>query len=139
MKVEKVEVQGPMPYALTEATTGALVREAFEEGKELVRLEVALAKEELESELEQAKRAAIGFGIALAASFVALALLGVALVFALGGTAIVALLVTAGYLVVAGGATAVGYKLLPKEPLAHTRRRLAADFVHFKDLKERLA
>lgn len=135
----KVEVQGPMPYALTEATTGALVREAFEEAKELVRLEVALAKEELESELEQAKKAAIGFGIALAASFVALAMLGVALILALGGTAIVALLVTAGYLVVAGAATGIGYKLLPKEPLAHTRRRLAADFVHFKDLKERLA
>lgn len=135
----KVEVQGPMPYALTEATTGALVKEALEEAKELVRLEIALAKEEAESELEMLKKAAIGFGISFSCTFVALALLGVALVLALGGTAVVALLVTLGYLVVGGIAGAVGYKLLPKEPLVHTRRRLSADFVHLKDFKERLA
>lgn len=139
MKVEKVEVQGPMPYALTEATTGALVREVLEEAKELVRLEVALAKEEVEAELARAKKAAIVFGVGFAATFVALSLLGVALVLALGGTPVVALLVTVGYLVVAGIATAIGYTLMPKEPLAHTRRRLEADFVHLKDLKERLA
>ena len=80
------------PAVLEEASTAELVREAMDEARELVRLEVALAKEEVKAELKQVQRAAIGFGVALGvARSSCSASSAVALVLALGGTALVAL------------------------------------------------
>lgn len=112
---------------LEEASTAELVKEAMDEARELVRLEVALAKEEVKGELKQVQRAAIGFGIAAACSLVVLCLLSVALVLALGGTAIVALLVALAFLAVGGTAGFIAYEMLPKRPLETTRSRFEND------------
>jgi uncharacterized membrane protein YqjE len=124
------------PALLEETSTADLFREAMVEAKELVRLEVALAREEVKEELKQVEHAAISFGIAVGSGVIVLCLLSVALVLALGGTAVVALLVAAAFLVVAGVAGWVGYGMLPKSPFGKTRDRLQNDV---NQLKEHIA
>jgi hypothetical protein len=137
--VMAIEVMSPSernPALLEEASTADLVREMFDESKELVRLEVALAKEEVKEELAQVQRAAISLGIAAGASILVVTLLAMALVFALGGTALAALSVAGGFLLVAGVAGYVGYGMLPKKPMEKTRHRLETDV---NQLKEHIA
>lgn len=122
--------------SLEGASTADLVREAMDEARELVRLEVELAKEEVKEELAQVKRAAIVFGIAAGAAVITLSLLAVALVLALGGTALAAIAVAAGFLVVAGVAGYAGRGMLPRAPLEKTRNRLQTDM---NQLKEHIA
>ena len=124
------------PAQLEESSTADLVREAMDEAKELVKLEVELAKEEVREELKQVQRAAIGFGIAAATGIIVLSLLSVALVLALGGTALAALAVAGGFLVVSVVAAWLGYGMLPKSPLEKTRHRLQNDV---NQLKEHIA
>lgn len=126
----------PERLAMEEASTADLVREALDEAKELVKLEVELAKTEVTEEIAGAKKAGIAFGIAGAFGVLALCMLAVALVLALGGTAIAALGVAAGFLVVAGVGAGIGWTMIPKKPLGQTRHRLENDL---KQLKEHLA
>jgi uncharacterized membrane protein YqjE len=126
----------PSPAMLDEGSTADLVREAMYEAKELVRLEVELAKEELKEELQPVKRASILFGVAFAATALALCMLAVALVLALGGTAIVALAIAGGAMGVSGVGTLIGYRMLPKSMFEKTRNRLQNDA---NQLKEHLA
>ena len=124
------------PALLEEASTADLVREAMDEAKELVRLEIALGKEEVKEELVQVKHAAMVFTAAAAATVVVLCLLSMALVLALGGTALVALAVAAGFTVLACVLAFMGYGMLPKSPLEKTRHRLQNDV---NQLKEHIA
>jgi uncharacterized membrane protein YqjE len=124
------------PARLEEASTADLVREAMAEAKELVRIEVELAKEELAKDRRHLERAATGFGIAVAAAILALCLLSMSLVFALGATALVALAVAGGVFVVGAAAAGLGYGMLPKVPFAKTRDRLQSDV---NQLKEHIA
>lgn len=124
------------PTVLEEASTADLVRQVVDEARELVRLEVALARAEVKVELQHAQRAAIGLGVALASAVLVLCLLAVALVLAVGGTAIAAVVVALGFLVVGGLAALFGYGMLPKAPLEKTRHRLENDV---NQLKEHLA
>ena len=124
------------PAMLEEASTAELVKEAMDEARELVRLEVALAKEEVKEELKQVQHAATSMGIALACSLVVLCLLAVALVLALGGTAVVALLVALAFLVIGVVAAFLGYGMLPKRPMVKTRHRFENDV---NQLKEHIA
>lgn len=117
-------------------STRALVMDALDEAKQLVRIEVELAKAEAMQELEQVKRAAIGFGISLAATVLVLCLLAMALVLALGGTPVAALGVAGGFMVLGGAGAFIGYSFLPKAPLEKTRRRLQTDV---NQLKEHIA
>ncbi|HVJ94484.1 MAG TPA: phage holin family protein [Labilithrix sp.] len=112
---------------LDEVSTADLFREALDEAKELVRLEVELAKSEVEKEIARAKKAAIAIAVGLAAGVIVLSLLAVALVFALGGTALVALAVAGAFLFMGGAAAFAGYSLLPKQPLEETRHRLRSE------------
>lgn len=129
-------VPPPERLALAEASTADLVREVLDEAKELARIEIEIARSELDREIAQAKRAAVGFGIAFAAAIAVVCLLSVALVLALGATALTALGLAGGFLVIAGIGGFAGYSALPKRPLAVTRERLSTDV---KQLKEHLA
>jgi len=134
-----IEISSPSersPALLEEASTADLVKEAMDEAKELVRLEVALAKEEVKEELKEVQHAAICLGIAAGASVIVLCLLAVAIVLALGGTALAALGVAGGFLVIAGVAGYLGYGMLPKKPMEKTRHRLENDV---NQLKEHIA
>lgn len=113
-----------------------LVKDALAEGQELVRLEIALAKSEVKETIKETKVAAIAFGVALLTTILALAMLLVALVFALGGTGLAALGVAGLLLVVTGIMGALGWSQLPKKPLDKTRHRLETDV---RELKEHFA
>ncbi len=124
---------GPGHGAAEDASTVELIREVIEEARGLVRLEIEIAKNEAQVELQRAKRAAIGLGVAVASALLVVCLLAMALVLALGGTAVTALLVAAGFLVVGGAAGYVGYTMLPTKPLRRTRRRIEGDVRRLKE------
>lgn len=126
----------PERLPLEQASTVDLVKEALDEAKELVRLEVEIAKDEVKQEVAQTKKAAIGFGVALAFGLVVLSLLAVAIVLAVGGTAGAALAVAGVFLVLGGIAGYVGYTMVPKKPLDKTMSRVKRDV---NQLKEHIA
>lgn len=132
---EHMAIEHPTPerLPLEEASTRDLVREALDEAKELVRIEVALAKNEVKSELVHLKRAAIGFGISAVCALLLLSTLILALVIALGGTVVAALGVAAVLLVIGGIGAYAGYVMLPKKPLERTRNRLETNVNQLKE------
>src|SRR5262245_90086 len=106
-----------------QASSAELVRDAMDEAKQLIRLEVALARDEVKREAVATKNAGIAFGVGGAAMLVGITLLFVALALAIFPGPIPSLVI--GLLLVASAALAcvAGVKLLPKKPLAETRRR----------------
>ena len=131
-----IEPMLPGKDPLEEASTAELVKDAFAEARELVKLEVDLAKNEVKAEVKKLEHVAIGFGVALVFALLFLAMLSVALVVALGGTAVAAVVVGLVYAVIAAGAAWYGYDKLPHKPLDRTRERLRSDF---RQLKEHVA
>jgi uncharacterized membrane protein YqjE len=128
-----INLPPPERLSLEEASTADLVREALDEAKELIRVEIEIARSEVEMELARAKRAAIGFGVALVAGVLVLCMLAVAVVLAFGGTVLAAIVVAGVMLVVAGAAAYTGYTLFPKKPLERTRDRLKSDVSQLKE------
>jgi Flp pilus assembly protein TadB len=113
--------------SLDAVPTTELMRQVLEETRELVRLEARLARDELSADLVQLKSAAILAAAAGVLALLALAGLVMSLVLALGGDALVALLVAVGLLLVASVAAGMAYQRVPKPPLARTRERLKSD------------
>jgi uncharacterized membrane protein YqjE len=127
----------PPPITPLEPTpTSEVVKQALSEARDLLQLDVRIAKQELKEELAQIKKAAIAGGAALVLLLLALAALTVAIIFAAGATVVAALIVAAILLVAGGGAGALAYALSPKSPLTRTRQRLKDDI---DQLKERVA
>jgi hypothetical protein len=116
-----------MVEAVPEASAADLVREALDQTKELVQLEVALAKDELRKDLGDGKRAAIMLGVAAVAALLAAAMMFVGLALAIFPGPVPALVIAGAMLVTAGVLAFVGYRKVPKKPLERTRRRLEAD------------
>lgn len=108
-----------------ELGTADLVRRATEDSMDLVRLEIALARDELQQDLLAARTTAICAGAGVACALVGIAALVISLGVALGplGTLAIGL----GLIVTAGVLGAVAYKKLPTRPLAATTRRLETD------------
>lgn len=123
----------PEPPAMEDVPTADLVREALEQMRELVRVEVEMAKSEIERELSRAKLAAVALGLAAATLILVLCSLVVAAVLALGGTPRVALAAAAIFFVIAAVFALVGYATMPKKPLGHTRRRLEGGVQQWKE------
>lgn len=121
---------------MEEASTVELLREALDEARELAKLEVAIARKEVETELAAAKRAGILLAIAIAMAVPFLSLLGVAIVIALGTTVPAALIVAGVFLVGSGFASWGAWSLIPKRPLERTVRHLKTDV---RQLKEHIA
>ncbi len=119
--------------SLDEVPIPELISRALTEVKDLARVEIELAKEDVRSEAKGAVRAAIGFGVGAAAGILAVGLLLLALVLAVGSAPWVPLLLAAGFAVLAAAGGAVGYAWLPKAPLEPTRRRLVSDVDHLKE------
>lgn len=116
--------------------TAGLVREALDQVGELVRLEAALARQEVRDELSRAKAAAVALGAAgaLAVSGWTMFMVTIALAFKWSW---LAALILGGILTFLAAAMALGgWSALPGRPLAQTRERIGADV---KQLKERIA
>jgi uncharacterized membrane protein YqjE len=119
-----------------ESSTAELVREALLEARELVQVEVALARDEITEELERTKKSAIALGAAAAAGLLGVAMILVAIVLAISPRPLTALLIGLGLLAVAILVGAFGVERVPKEPLVMTRSRLETDI---RLLKEHVA
>ena len=113
----------PLPPS-PDASAGELLREAVTDAKQLIRLEVSLAKDEMRHEIVAAKSAGIALGAGAALSMVALSLLFVALALAIFPGPIPALILGLILMVSATLAAIAGVKLLPKKPFESTRRRI---------------
>jgi len=122
-------VQEPAP----DTPTTELVKVAMAEAKQLIVLEVALAKDEIRREVLATKNAGISLGLAAAALVLGFALLFVALGLAIFPGPVPALVIGLALLVTAAIAGVTGFKLLPKKPLAETRKRLENDFESVKE------
>jgi len=110
-----------------DASTTELLREAIEETRQLVKIEVELAKNEVREELADAKRAAVMFGVAAVAALLAAAMLFVALALAIFPGPVPALVIGGVLIATATVLGFVAWKRTPKQPLDRTRRRLETD------------
>jgi uncharacterized membrane protein YqjE len=110
-----------------DAPTGALLREAIDETRTLMKLEVALAKQEVKEDLNDIKMSGIALGAAGVLGIVGLSMLALGLVLAIAATWACALLVGAAFLLLAVVAAYVGYSKLPRKPLERTKKRLETD------------
>lgn len=119
-----------------DASTKELLREAVDETKQLVKLELELAKTEVREEITRAKSAAIAMAVSLALGVLGVAMLFVALALAIFPGPAPALVLGLLLLAIAGSAAFAGWKLVPRKPLPETRRRLEADA---RILEERIA
>src|SRR5207247_995986 len=107
-----------------DASAGELLREAMTEARQLIVLEVSLAKDEMRHEIVSAKSAAIALGAGAALSIVAISLLFVSLALAIFPGPVPALIFALILMVSATLACVAAVKRLPKKPLESTRRRL---------------
>jgi Putative Actinobacterial Holin-X, holin superfamily III len=106
--------------------TGELLREALDATHELVRLEVALGREELNSEVAQAKTSGIVFGAAGALVVTAVTMFLVTLASAFKTMWLASLVIGAVVLCLAGAVGYVGWRALPARPLTETKARLGS-------------
>jgi uncharacterized membrane protein YqjE len=104
-----------------------LLRDALDGSRDLVRVEVELAKNEAKRELGQALSAAAALAVAASFALLALAMFLVALVLAISPTPGAAIAVGAVLVVMAAVAGAVGYNRRAGAPLRMTRRRVERD------------
>jgi len=119
-----------------EPTTVDLAKQVLADARELVQLEVRLAKAELLEEMAEAKRAAIAAVFAFGFALLALSALVVALVLALGATPFAALAVAGGFVAVAAGLGIYAYSAAPHSLLGRTRQHVKDDI---SELKEHVA
>lgn len=115
------------------APTHELVRETLEQTRELVRIEFALARDELQDDLAKVKRGGVWAGVGVVFASAMLAALVLALVLSLGGTALAALSVAGGLAVVAAGSAIIALQILPRTPLKRTRARLESEVNQLKE------
>jgi len=129
------------PIVREQASTPELVREALDDARRLIQLEVELAKDDLKRQAMAARSGAIALGISAVLLTLGLALLLVALALFIFPGPIPALVLGLLLVAAAGLGASVGRKLLPKKPLGDTRRRLETDIDSLKDqvFKERTA
>jgi len=124
----RAEQVPPLPVSSVE-----LIREAMDEARQLIILEVALAKDEVRREAVAAKSAAIALAVGAAVLLVGLSLLLVALALAIFPGPIPSLVLGLILLAAAAIAGVAGVKLLPKKPFGETRRRLETDIENVKE------
>jgi len=123
----------PFDAALATAPTGEIARQLMAETRELIQLEVRLAKAEAKAELGRALGAVIAGAVAMALLLLGLSALLMALVLALGDGAVGALVIGLVLLALAAGAAAYAYLSLPKSFLSQTRDRLKDDLNRLKE------
>src|SRR5215470_16746569 len=121
--------QVPPPHA----SSVELIREAMDEARQLIVLEVALAKDEVKREALATKSAGIALAVGAAALLVGSSLLLVALALAIFPGPIPSLVLGLVLLTFAALLGVMGIRLLPKKPLALTRGRIERDIETVKD------
>lgn len=133
--MQDVEFSAPTPRH--EATTAELVREAMKDARQLIQLEVQLARDDLKRELVAARSGAIALGVSALLLVLGLALVLVAMALFIFPGPVPALVLGLLLLAGAGVGASMGMKLLPKKPLEDTRRRLETNIEAVKEQVQR--
>jgi hypothetical protein len=128
--------EGQSQFAATPRLASDLIREAVEETRELVRLEIALARAEVAREIALAKTAGVAIASATVSVVSSFTLFLVALASAFGNAGFAALVLGCVLLATAVVLGFIGYKALPRALLGETRERLRSDL---QQVKEHLA
>lgn len=110
-----------------------LVKEALGEGRDLLRSEMALAKEELRRETAGLKRSAISFGATAVLAYLGVVMLLIAWALAFFPNPIPSVIAGGVLLFGAGIAGFVGYRSVPRRPLEATRARIETDVQLLKE------
>lgn len=114
-------------------STVEIAKQALAEAKELIELEIQLAKVEARDELKRLKTAAIAGAAAFTLVLLGLSAWVTALILALGLAPLYALAVGGGLLILGGAAAAYAYAAIPKAPLDQTRERLKEDIQRLRE------
>jgi hypothetical protein len=130
------ELQAAESSPRARASAADLVRDAIDEARELVRLEVALARDEARTELYETRTGAIALGVTATLAILGLAMLLVALVLAIGSGWEPPLICGLVLLACAALGAYVAWKTFPRQPLDETRRRLSADVSELRSRTE---
>jgi uncharacterized membrane protein YqjE len=128
--------EGQSQFAATPPLTSDLVREAVEQTRELIRLEIALARAEVAHEIRLAKAAGVAIASATVAVVSSFTLFLVALASAFGNVGFATLVLGCVLLATAAVLGLIGYKALPRALLRETRERLRSDL---QQVREHLA
>jgi len=118
-----------------DASTADLLKAAVEEARDLIKLEVELAKSDVASELARAKAATITLTLAAGALNLALAMVLFAVAVASHAEIVVSIAAAGGLFVFAAVAGVAGVRKLPATILDRTRERLGDDI---RQLEERV-
>ena len=113
-------------------STMELVTRTLDDARNLARAELELAKDELRREAKQAAHAAVELGLSFACAVLVISSL-VTMIAVAGTSYVFALVIAIVFLI--GGAIAgvVGWKALPRAPMAPVRRRLEDDVDRLKE------
>lgn len=122
------------PPVLEEASTAELVRGALDEARELVALEIALARAEIEEDIARARVGAILLGLAGGSGIVAVAMLVVGLALLTGAPWIASFAFAVVFGVAAVALARRGKALVPTSLLPRTRERVSRDVAEIKEL-----
>ncbi len=129
MEITGTEDDRPM----SERSTAELLREAAQESKTLAQREIALAREEVRTELKQLERAAVAFGVALATTILASAMFLVAIVDGLDRSSLAAAILGLVLVLITVVVVVLGVRAWPNKPLDRTRHRLETDLQRLKE------
>jgi hypothetical protein len=110
-----------------------VLKESAHDARELLRLELELAGNELRQEVRSLARVAVAFGVAAIALAVTFSVLALALVRVLGGTLVAILGLAGGALVVTVVAAGIGNATMPRTFLRQTLARLRADVAQISE------
>lgn len=110
-----------------------LAKKVLTDARELVKVEVQLARAELVEELSAAKRAAIATLLAGAVFLTGVSTLVMALVLALGGTPATALIVAAALFCLAAPFGWYAYSAAPRAFLDRSRKHVKEDVAELKE------
>jgi hypothetical protein len=113
--------------------TPELIRQAVDGARELVRLELRLAREELRNDVARFTRIAVWSGVLYSLANVCLATLVFGSVLLSGGGAGVAFAVAGILALLVAVLAFVVYRILPGVPLKRTRARLQSEMTEFKE------
>ena len=130
---DSVEAESRVDERGSDVPMKDLMKEAFGEAKQLIKLEVALAKDEAKQEAIGLIKSTIAFSAAVLFAVFGVCMLLVALALAIFPGPIPALIIGLVLVVAAVIGTIYGVKKLPKKPLANTQRRLKTDVQVFKE------
>lgn len=127
LRVHAVTAMAVVDLSSSAPTTGELVKQALVEARELVTLEVRIARAEAREELERTTRAVVAFSIAFGFVLLALSAFLVAVILAFGGTVLAAMLVGAALAVLAAIAVGIAVASVPKSVFGRTRAHVKQD------------